>query len=171
MRFRWNLFWSVSVAFYLLLGVSCGFRTKETATKLPAFSITNEIAGGEFRQILQVTNGLALYFTRSDVVVWFGEGSAISVEFDPENLRPLKILLKTPASRDQPAASVLDINADGVPEIREVKGESRRQVLYRGEWYSRKKEGTYSVITVGGKDVEVEYDGKRWEELHNRLER
>jgi hypothetical protein len=125
------------------------------------------MAGGEHRQVLEMTNGMSLYFTTSDVVIWFGEGSSIVVGFDPSTRKPLSTLLTRAASSEEPGASILDINADGVPEIRHVLGGSKKELLYRGEWHPKEKKGSNSVITVDGKQIEVRYDGRRFVPVGN----
>jgi hypothetical protein len=153
---------SARLAICTVFVAGCGSRPNDAPTNLYPFTVTNEIAGGEFRQVLQVTNGLKFYFTGSDVVMWFSQGAAISIGFDSETLAPVEILLKTPPSGDQPATSVLDINADGVPDMREIDSTGERQIFYRGEWYTRNKKGTNTLIRIGEKNVEMRFDGRRW---------
>jgi hypothetical protein len=154
-----------SVVSCILFGVGCGERSgdppQNTVIELPAFSIVNRGAGGEFRQVIQVTNDPALYFTETDVVVWFGGGSYISIGFDRETLRPTESLFRVPASGERPAASVLDINADGVPDYRRVNGRELREIFYQGEWYPV-LEGTNLIIVMGEDQFRVRFDGRRW---------
>ena len=146
---------------------SAGDHSHTASTKLPFFSVTNEMAGGELRQVLSTTNGLSLYFTASDLVVWFGRDSAIVVEFDAATHKPLNILLKRPASGENPVESIFDINADGVPEIKKVHGGATNYLLYRGEWFATHAKGPNQVITADGRELEVHFDGNRFRAVTN----
>jgi hypothetical protein len=118
---------------------------------------------GELRQVLEMTNGISFYFTKSNAVMWFCKDSDIVIKFDPKTQRPLSILLETPASADRPGQLIYDLNADGVPDVGEIKNASRtQQIFYRGEWYTREKEGTHTVITIDGKKQRVHFNGQRW---------
>jgi hypothetical protein len=162
-----------SVVSCMLFAVGCGERSgdppQNTIIELPAFSIVNKVAGGEFRQVIQVTNGLVLYFTEEDVVVWFGGDSYISIGFDPDTLKPLKSVFRVPASDERPAASVLDINVDGDPDYRRVIGRELREIFYQGEWYPV-LEGTNTIMVMGEHHFPVRFDGRRWVRFDERLE-
>jgi len=123
------LLYAVSIPWFL---VGCNKSTKNVVTNLPLFYITNEVANGEFRQIIQVTNGLSLYFTESNICVWFCPGSSIAVNYDPRSLIPMKTLLDVPPLSGKPGYDVYDSNADGVPELRRINGGPRTEVFYRG---------------------------------------
>ena len=43
---------------YVLLAAGCRGEKRDAVVRLPSFFVTNEIAGGEFRQVIVVTNGL-----------------------------------------------------------------------------------------------------------------
>src|ERR1039458_4412316 len=120
---------------YVLLAAGCRGEKRDAVVRLPSFFVTNEIAGGEFRQVIVVTNGLSLYFTPSNVCVWFCNDSSLVVTYDPQALNPMKTLLEVPPSMGEPGYVVYDSNADGVPELRRVRGHSETEVLYHGEWY------------------------------------
>jgi hypothetical protein len=100
---------------------------------LPAFSLTNEVVGGQAKQVLQMTNGISLHFTSTNIVFWFAKDSTIAFDFDQVNRKPTRYMLQIPDSDNQPRQSILDINADGLPELRELKGQQKRQILFRGE--------------------------------------
>jgi hypothetical protein len=79
-----------------------------------------------------------------------------------------KILLGTPSSSNQLGQVVFDMNADGIPDIRELKDATKtRQIFYDGEWYTREKEGNHAFITVDGKRIRAHFDGQRWLEVTN----
>lgn len=158
-----NRYISLFIFFEVLFGLSCAHAATNNIVKLLPFSVTNRFAGGEFRQIIQITNNMTLYFTRSNIVIGFCAGGDTVIDFDPESRRPLSILLETPASSNQPAQSVLDINADGIPDIREIKDGTRtKQIFYHGEWFTNKTVGTHTFITIDGKEQRVHFDGQRW---------
>ena len=123
----------------LLLG--CARKEGSAAAKLPPFFITNTIAGGELRQVIQITNGVSLYLTASNICVWFTTNSDIVIAYDPVTLRPMKTLLTVPPFFGEPAQKVYDSNADGVPEMRRLDGERQSQIFYHGEWYPYRLEG------------------------------
>ena len=153
--------------FCVLLISSCSWQSA-TIAKLPPFSVTNIIVDGELRQVLQTSNGMEVYFTQSNVVVWFCKGSDTVIGFDPKTLKPLSILFETPPIGDQPGQSIFDLNADGVPDVGEIKDTGKTQLIfYHGEWYLREKEGNHSSITINGIKQNVHYDGRRWLEVTN----
>lgn len=100
---------------------------------------------------------------------WFGKdsNSSIVIELDAKTQEPRNVLLKRPASGDQPVESVLDNNADGVPEIKMIEGQTRKQILYQGEWYAKQNQGSNSIITVDGNEIAVRYDGRRFVRVTN----
>jgi hypothetical protein len=147
----------------VLLLAACQQKPEAKIVRLPRFSITNVVAGGELREIIQVTNGLSFYFTKSEVCVWFRKDSSVVVIFDPITMIPTKTSLETPLWSDGEGEEVFDVNADGVPDIRRVKGRSE-DIFYRGEWYPRHKAGTNTFILLNGQDVAVRFDGRRWVE-------
>jgi hypothetical protein len=153
--------------FTTVLLVGCIKPKREIGAKLPVYYITNEIAGGELRQILHASNGVSLYFTESNVVVWFCPGSSIAVEYDPQSLIPMKTLLDVPHLAGKPGYEVYDSNADGVPEMRRIDGSTNTEVFYHGEWYVRHKNGTNTVIAVDGRELLLRYDSRRWVECGN----
>jgi uncharacterized protein YneR len=151
----------------MMFVAGCG--QKSTVTKLSPFSVTNKEVNGELMQVLEMTNGISFYFTESNVVVWFCKGSDTVIKYDPETLKPLTILLEIPPSGDRPGQSIFDLNADGIPDIMEVKETPKtRKIFYRGEWYTRNKEGTNIFITVNGKQQRVYFDGQRWVEISTK---
>jgi hypothetical protein len=160
----WNCYLCSWVVIGILSFGGCA-RKSTIITKLPPFSVKEKFAGGELRQVIQVTNGMSLYFTKSNVVVWFCEGNDTVLSFDSDTLVPSSILLEKAALGDQPGQSILDINADGIPDIREIKSKSLKQIFYRGDWYTREKEGTQTIITVDGNKRRVHFDGSRWVEV------
>jgi hypothetical protein len=146
----------------LLAVANCGRRS---ARELGPFSIANEQAGGEYRQILKFTNGASLYFTEKDLVVWFGDGSSFVVGVDTNTGGPKSILLNRAAVGDKPAESIFDVNADGLPEIRHVRTGSKKELLYNGRWYPKENKGSNALIVIDGKEIEVRYDGHRYVRL------
>ena len=151
----------------MLFIAGCG-QQSTTVVKLPSFSVTNTVVAGKLSQVLQITNGLSLYFTQTNIVVWFRKDSKIMVEFNPETLKPLSILLGTSPSGDQPGQLIFDSNADGIPDAARIKDASgTQQLFYRGEWYTREAEngGTQSSIIIDGKKQRVHFDGRRWVEV------
>jgi len=140
-------------------------RHAATANRLPSFVVTNEVDdNGKVRQLIEFTNGLSLYVTESWITVWFGHGYDTVVGFDPKTLEPQKILWEIPPSGTNPGRAVFDVNADGVPDVSELKdGSKTRQIFYRGEWYTREQNGARTSIILDGKKQRVYFDGRRWQ--------
>lgn len=130
--------------------------------RLPKFSVTRENVGSVGREILEVENGLSLYFTHTNVVVWFGKKSDIVIAFDPTNLVPQNILFETPQIGEEPQRAVFDINADGVPDVRKSGDPPNTEVFFRGDWYPRKIEGTNVTVIFNERDTRLSFDGRRW---------
>lgn len=154
------------ILFGMLILIVAGCSRREAAVeKLPAFFTTNDVVDGKLRQVLETTNGLSLYFTESYVVVWFGGGYDTVIGFDPKTIKPKRILWDIPASSSNLGEAVFDVNADGVPDVRELKNSSRtHQIFFRGEWYTRKTNDTQTIIMIDGKEQRVFFDGQRWVE-------
>ena len=144
------------------LTAGCGRRP--VVRQLSPFSITNEIVGGEYQEVLATTNGVSLYFTSSDLVVWFKDGSSFVVKLDITNQCPLNILLNRVATKNQPSESVMDLNADGVPDLKEVHGDRpHKEIFYKGEWYVKQNIGTNPAILIDGRQVPVRFTGGHFE--------
>jgi hypothetical protein len=82
-----NLFCRACAVFTLALFIGCSQKPESSVSRLAPFTVTNVVVGGERRQILEMTNGMSLYFTSTNAVIWFGEDSSVAVEFDPKSLR------------------------------------------------------------------------------------
>ena len=151
----------------IFLFASCR-RGSATATKSLPYSVTNIIVDGESTLVFKMTNGISLFLTHSNLAAWFWKDSEIAIGFDPETLKLSNIFLNTSSSSNQLGQSVLDLNADGIPDIRELKDATKtRQIFFHGEWYTKEKEGTRAFITVDGRKIRVHFDGQRWLEVTN----
>jgi len=150
------------LAVLVVFTIGCS-RQAATVKQLPSFIVTNDVVGGDLRQVLEVTNGLSLYFTESYITLWFTNGSDTVIGFDPKTLKPQKILWEIPPSDSRPGQAIFDVNADGIPDIRELKDASKtRQIFFKGEWYTREKDGSHTVISLDGEKQRVYFDGRRW---------
>jgi hypothetical protein len=147
--------------FGLLFGAGCERPRQTPVEALGSFTVTSAVVDGISREVLESANGMSLYFTSSNLVVWFNDATSIVIEFDPETLNPKSLLLDIPPSAGEPGKSVADLNADGVPEVRRIHGKPGKEVFYRGEWYTAQAKGTNSVITISGTEIEVRFDGHR----------
>jgi hypothetical protein len=146
----------------------CERRENVSSTNYP-FTVTNETVGGTMRQVLYFTNGVSLCFIGTNVTIWFGKRSDLVVSYDSKTLIPSSTLLEIPESSNRPAQSVLDLDADGVPDFRQLNdGTGTRQIFYRGDWYTRKKDGTHTIISIDGHDQEMHYKGGRWVEASTK---
>jgi len=151
----------------IFLFASCRRELTTTAKSFP-YSVTNIVIDGEPTLVLKITNGVSLFFTHSNLAVWFWKDSEIDIGFDPETLKLSKIFLDKSSSSNQFGQSVLDLNADGIPDIRDLKDATKtRQIFYRGEWYTGEKEGSQVFITFDGKKQRVCFNGQRWLEVTN----
>lgn len=164
-----KIFRMVYLSSWLLLAVLFCFgcsRKSVSVTKLVPYIVTNRFVGGEFRQLIQITNGMDLYFTSSNIVIGFCPGTTTVIPFDPETRRPSSIFWDFPATSNEPGQSVIDFNADGVPDFRRLEDEQKtRQIFLRGEWYTTEKEGNHIAIDINGKKQKVHFDGRRWAEI------
>ena len=121
------------------------------------------VVDGESVLAFKITNGISLFLFPTNLVVWFGKDSDIEVGFDPDSLKLQKILLGTPSSSNQLGQNVFDMNADGIPDVRDLKDASKtHQIFYHGEWYTKEKEGTRAFIIIDGKKQRVHFDGQHW---------
>lgn len=159
---HWNLFFVAGMAIANVLMAGCS-RQVAKGENLPPFIVTNEVVDGQLRQVIEATNGLSLYFTKSYITVWFSKGYDTVIGFDPKTLKPKKVLWDMPPSDNHPGQEIFDVNADGVPDIRKLKDASKtRQIFYKGEWRTVKMEGSHTTITVDGKKLRVYFNGRHW---------
>jgi hypothetical protein len=145
----------------LLLGISCGRPTnQDVATPRPsAASILEE---QQWQQFIRLTNGTTVFSTPSDVALGHGEDWAVVVGFDTNTMALLNITLRKRENGDDRIKIIVDANADGIPDVKEVMGDTRRHVFYRGEWHVSERRGAHWIITVDGQEVLVHFDGSRW---------
>ena len=151
----------------MLLVVDCG-RPRQSASNANGelFSLTNSVMEGQPVQVVRSTFGLRIVPRRSNVFIGFGTNDAsINVFFDQVTLKPRLILTETPNSSNRPGQWVFDYNADAIPDVRQIKGEEDRQLYYLGDWYYYQATGTNSIITYGGKKIEVSFDGSSWRKV------
>lgn len=144
--------------------VGCKEDRQAQVRRLPDFHITNIVAGGQLRQVINVTNGISLYFTESNLVVWFCKDSDLILNYSAVDLRPESVMLEMPEVGAEPAQATWDINADGVPEFRRIRGQETNEILFRGEWYPKVYVGTNLYISVDGKAIKIGWDGHRFVE-------
>ena len=74
-------------------------------------------------------------------------------------------MLKLPEANGEPSQLVLDTNADGVPEVRKLGSGLINQVLFRGEWYSKRNKGKNVVVTNEAQEIELHFNGRRYVEV------
>lgn len=59
-------------------------------------------------------------------------------------------------------AYIADVDGDGVPDKRDVKGEHKREVFYKGEFIESAVERGKRPIVVDGRKVPVSFTDGRW---------
>lgn len=155
----------MKIYFVLIFGVLVGCSRKDEPVPLPSYSIVNEIVGDEVRQVINLTNGMSLYFSKTNLVIWPSTNSSIVVVFDPESRAIKSTMLKLPAKNGEPDQAVLDINADGVPDLRKRDGGLGNEIFFQGEWYGKRNKGNNVIITNGVNEIEVRHDGRRYVEV------
>ena len=145
----------------LLVGCSRG----KDPIKLPEYSIVNEVVGGGLRQVIYMTNGVSFYFSESNIVIWPTTNSSVVVVYDSKTKAFKSTMLKLPEANGEPSQLVLDTNADGVPEVRKLGSGLINQVLFRGEWYSKRNKGKNVVVTNEAQEIELHFNGRRYVEV------
>jgi hypothetical protein len=105
--------------------------------------------------VLKSTFGLKILPCRSDVHIQFGTNGNLHIFFNETTLKPEATRFETADSDGKPGYDIYDMNADGVPDLRQIHGEKSRQIYYLGKWYECPTEGTNVVIT---------FDGNTWRE-------
>jgi hypothetical protein len=71
------------------------------------------------------------------------------------------------SSTDGKWQSIFDANADGIPDVRRIEGEDKRQLFLGGKCYSYEVSGTNNIIDFNGKPVPFFFDGSSWRENTN----
>lgn len=131
------------------------------------FYITNAMVQGELTQVIKTTDEISIQMVGpTNIGMAIGADTVIVIDFDPKYKTLAGVFLRMPASSNEPAQSVWDMNGDGVPDYRELTGPTNlRQLFFQGEWYTRIKESGYSVISVNGQLKSVHFNGRRWVEV------
>jgi len=156
-----------SAALAVLMFVSCVTDNHSSAKEdTNLFSITNAFVDGRIEYLVKAKFGLRIMPTRTDVTIQFGTNDYINILFNRDTLKPESILLKI-TGRDGKGQSVFDANADGIPDIRRIEGEDKRQLFLGGEWYFYETSGSNAVIDFNGKPVPFFFDGNTWRENTN----
>ncbi len=102
------------------------------------------------------------------VTLYLQPDNSITVDFDPGAMRATNIILETPPSADGPGEWITDVCADGVPDMRRIKGRRGNELFYEGHWYSSTPAGSNTAsIAIGGAVVNLSYDGHRWVEAQS----
>jgi hypothetical protein len=164
-----NLFYRcLFAAVMVLLFVSCRTnRQPAAAREAKLFSLTNAVMDDQPVQVLKSTFGLRILPRKTDVNILFGTNASLMVSFNPNTLKPETILLTSLDSDGKPDQSVFDLNADGMPDMRFLKGTENRQLYYLGKWYTYLVSGTNNIITFEDKRMILFFNGTTWCENTN----
>jgi len=156
-------------AFVVLIFVNCSTNRKTNATcEGKLFSLTNAVMDGQSVQVVKSTFGLGILPRRTDLTIRFGTNGSLNVSFNQTTLKPESILLRTAGSGNEPGQWVWDINADGMPDLRQIVGQESKQLYYMGKWYYYQVAGTNSIITFEGKAMTLFFNGTTWCENTNQ---
>ncbi|HWQ90060.1 MAG TPA: hypothetical protein VN673_00195 [Clostridia bacterium] len=153
---RRNICLSTFVLFAIGFVVGCSQEPQKKVVQLADFVVTNRLAGGSLTQTIALTNGLSLYFSRSNVIIWFREGNSVQVTYEEETLTPSIVIWGIPASDTKPKHYIYDYNADGIADGGRINGTN--QVFFEGEFYNKDRKGTNIVITVNGEEITLYWD-------------
>jgi hypothetical protein len=145
-------------------------RPQESSRSDPSqfpFSATNIVLDdGSPALVLHGTNGLSVEMGERRVTMYFGLSNTITAWFDPDSRRLTKLLLETADSEHGRGQWVTDLNADGVPDMRRIKGQNGNELFFKGQWCrSEPAGGTNTLAIVEGKKVLLYYDRRGWTEV------
>jgi hypothetical protein len=143
--------------------IACRQQSKN-ASKSDSFYLTNAFMDGKKVQILKCPSGIGILPTKTNVTIRFGDRAWLSVTYNKDTLKPQAIVLETEGSKNTPGQTVYDVNADGIPDMRELEGESRRQLLFHGSWYYYEVAGTNNIIMYESTNIPVYFNGSAWQQ-------
>ena len=134
-------------------------HTHSSASQSP-FVITNQaLEDGLEQWLIECPNGIVVGFQENNISIYLDVDSALTVWFDPTNASMQKTLLERPDSY------IRDLNADGTPDLKTYKTDSRKEVFFGGNWYPRELDGTNVLISVDGNRLQLEFDGTVWKQV------
>lgn len=149
------------------ISVGCDSRNPEgQSSKLP-FTFTNLVtdAAKPPSWVVMFTNSLSWTVEEKRMSMNFGLQGGVTIDLDPNAESVRKIVVELPASKDEPGQWIADVNGDGVPDTRKLKGSEGLQVFYRGDWLASEMEGTNRFVRLGGQKSKVIFLQRRWQIL------
>lgn len=152
----------------ILFFVGCATNKPEVAQPVATgelFSLDEVVSDGQKFQVLQSESGLAVLPRRSDVSIQFGANAFMHVFFNEATLKPERIVLEPMQRANQPGESVYDLNADGMPDTREIEGRKQAQLYYKGGWYDYEEKKGHYLISYQGKPLELVFESEGWSRI------
>jgi hypothetical protein len=140
-------------------------------TDATPFLITNAASvAQDVEWMIQYTNGVCVTFGSNNVAITFGFNSSLSATYDSEMKTPTNIILETAAHGAEPGTWVIDLNGDGVPDKRRIKGRQGSQLFYNGDWHWYVPMGHgLAQITNNGAQIVVFFNGHAWQRTDSHV--
>ena len=147
----------------VVLASACNQRNSNS-TGLSNISYTNiTFDDGSSGWVFQSTNGVSWVVEPKSLTLYFDLDHTLTVNFDQTGKRPRKIVLETPKSATNAGHWTVDLNADGIPDTRRIKGREGLDVFYLGRWHpSEPGPKSPRVIVLDEKQVPLWFTGSTW---------
>jgi hypothetical protein len=152
----------------LLIVVAFDFGcTTQSQHPLPQgpFTLVNTNLDGEFMQVLKSSSGLKIRAETNCVSIMFTTNILLMIEYDPKTLKPESTFWSREDPKTKQCEEVLDLNADGTPDLKVIKGDGdeKKLLFYLGNWHPRVSVGTNDLISYQGKPLRLFWDGNQWQ--------
>ena len=140
-------------------------KQTEMARFAREFSVTNITVTGKngapaVETIILRTNGVYFASLADQAAIHLGDKYAITIFFDPDSKRVSRIVQET--SSDDASFWMIDINGDGLADLRRKMGETSQDILLDGKWIPSSGSGTNKTVSLGDKAIPVEFQDGRW---------
>jgi len=145
-----------AIGITLSLGLVTGCQKRQEP-----YSVRQEVRDGVEHWIYQAPNGVTVMTTKDHVSVVLAIDRGLSFHVDPTNGLPSGLLLETLGSDGSAGQWVRDVDFDGIPDSRRLKG-GGRELFYRGRWYPYKPLGNSVAIDLDGVVAGLRFDGSAW---------
>jgi hypothetical protein len=97
------------------------------------------------------------------VSINIGAYQGVTLFLDPTNDRIRTIVMELKSTNGSPGCYVTDLNGDGIPDQKQIKGTWERQIFYQGKFVTLMSTNDESCIMENGQLKPVHFVGDHWE--------
>jgi hypothetical protein len=149
---------------FVVFDFGCATQPQRPISQGP-FTLVNTNLDGEFVQVLKSSFGLKIQAETNYISIVFTTNILLMIEYDPKTLKPESTFWSREDSNSKRCEEVIDLNADGTPDLKVIKGDGdeKKLLFYLGNWYPTATVGTNALITYEGKPLRLFWDENQWQ--------